>query len=73
MNPKEIEKYCVLDKHCESLLKNAMEKYGLTMRSYHRILKISRTIADLDNKENIEPLHINEAIQYKIGVENNEP
>jgi len=42
------------------------------MRSYHRILKIARTIADLNNQENIEAQNIQEAIQYKIGIENND-
>jgi len=65
MGPKEIEKYCDLDSTCQQLIKNAMEKLNLSARAYDRILKVARTIADLDNSENISPAHISEAIQYR--------
>jgi len=65
MGSKEIRKYCQLDKTGEELLKLAMTKLGLSARAYDRILKVSRTIADLDDSENILTQHISEAIQYR--------
>ena len=65
MNSEMIKKYCVLDADSEKLLKNAFDKMGLTARAYTRILKVARTIADLDGKENIEASHISEALQYR--------
>ncbi|MGC8651452.1 MAG: YifB family Mg chelatase-like AAA ATPase [Minisyncoccia bacterium] len=65
MGIKEIEKFCVLTSPAEQLLKKAIDKYSLSARAYHRILKISRTIADLEGKENIEISHLAEALQYK--------
>jgi len=65
MGSKEVRKYCKLDSSGEELLKMAMTKLGLSARAYDRILKVSRTIADIDNSENILPQHISEAIQYR--------
>lgn len=65
MNPRLIRKYCVLDSDCKSLLHLAMEKMGLSARAYDRILKVSRTIADLDESENIGSNHVSEAVQYR--------
>ena len=65
MGPAEMRKYCQLDEPCAELMKQAFDAMGLTARSYDRILKVARTIADLDGCENIEPQHIAEAIQYR--------
>ncbi|OIN97892.1 hypothetical protein AUJ66_02125 [Candidatus Desantisbacteria bacterium CG1_02_38_46] len=65
MRSKEIKQFCKIDESGKELLKSAIQQLGLSARAYDRILKISRTIADLDNKENIEEAHIAEAIQYR--------
>jgi len=65
MTVKHIEKHCVIDESGKTLLKLAMDKMGLSARSYSRILKVARTISDLSHSENIKPNHIAEAIQYR--------
>jgi len=65
MGPEEMRKYCDLSEESAGLMKNAFEAMGLTARSYDRILKVARTVADLDGSETIEPQHIAEAIQYR--------
>jgi magnesium chelatase family protein len=65
MGSKEIRKYCTLDERSQELLKTAMNKLGLSARAYDKILKVARTIADLDNSETIQAQHISEAIQYR--------
>ena len=65
MGSKEITEYCRLDSASEELLKMAMTKLGLSARAYDRILKVGRTIADLENSPNILAQHISEAIQYR--------
>ena len=60
-----VRKTCQLDKASSLLLKQAMEKLQLSARAYDRIIKVSRTIADLENSENIQPQHLAEAIQYR--------
>ncbi len=65
MGPREIENYCQLDEKSMKLIKNAMEKLNLSARAYDRILKVSRTIADLDGSDPINSAHIAEAIQYR--------
>ncbi len=65
MNSKQIRAYCVLNEEGKTLLKNAMEKLGLSARAYDRILKVARTIADLENSKHIATNHLAEAIQYR--------
>lgn len=65
MLPSEIRKYCKLEPDAESLLKNAMEEMGLSARAHDKILRISRTIADLETCENMTAAHLSEAINYR--------
>lgn len=65
LESKELERYCVLDKESEELLKLAILELGISARAYDKILKVSRTISDLDGKEIIEAHHISEAIGYR--------
>ena len=65
LNESLMEKYCKTDDKTNTLLKNAFDKLGLSARAYSRILKVSRTIADLDGSENIQKNHVAEAIQYR--------
>lgn len=65
MTSKQLRKYAKLNDQCKVLIENAMRRLNLSARAYDRILKLSRTIADLDNSENIETTHIAEAITYR--------
>ncbi len=62
---KEIEQYCKLNKSDEALLAQIIEKFGLSARAYHRILKVARTIADISGEDNIQTAHISEAVSYR--------
>ena len=65
MGPAELREFCRLDEASTSLMQAAFERLGLTARSYDRILKVARTVADLDGSEQIGPQHIAEAIRYR--------
>jgi magnesium chelatase family protein len=65
MRSSHIKKFCALSGDCMGFLQKAVEKLGLSARAYHRILKISRTIADLAGEKDIRPNHVAEAIQYR--------
>ena len=65
MGPEEMRRYCALDSRCADLMRRAFDSLGLTARSYDRILRVARTIADIAGSENIQPQHIAEAIRYR--------
>jgi len=65
INTAQLDTYCFLDNTCQQLMKGAFDRLGLTARSYNKILKVARTIADLDSSEHIKPVHLAEAIQYQ--------
>ena len=65
MGPSQIKKYCKLDEEGQELLKTAIDELGISARAYDKILKVSRTIADLADEDNISAEHLAEAIQYR--------
>jgi magnesium chelatase family protein len=65
MTPKEVKEFCTVESAAQSLLRTAMKQLHLTARAFHRILKLSRTIADLENSDIIKTYHVAEALQYR--------
>ncbi|HOK79965.1 MAG TPA: YifB family Mg chelatase-like AAA ATPase [bacterium] len=65
MNTKQIKQFCVLDDECKKFLENALEKMNLSARGYDKVVKVARTIADLEESEKISLSHIAEALQYR--------
>lgn len=65
MSANQLEQFCAIDNEGRIMLKNAMDRLGLSARSYARILKVARTVADLNSSEKIMPQHLAEAIQYR--------
>lgn len=70
MRIKDIRKFCKLTEAGKSILKKAIDHFSLSARAYNRILKVSRTIADLDSESSIKEEHVSEAIQYRSSEEN---
>jgi magnesium chelatase family protein len=65
MGPKEVRENCALDDAGKALIRAAMQQLGMSARALHRILKVSRTIADLAGSERIQTAHLAEALQYR--------
>jgi magnesium chelatase family protein len=65
MSNRHIKKFCQIDEASQKLLELAIDRFGLSARAYTRILKVARTIADLEGTENIQPASLSEAIQYR--------
>jgi magnesium chelatase family protein len=65
MSPRLIRRHCLIDKESKALLENVITRLGLSARAYDRILKVSRTLADMESKEKIDATHVSEAIQYR--------
>lgn len=65
MDAKQIKEICILDEEGEKIMEHAFVKMELTARSYHKVLCVARTIADLEGKENIESRHLREALSYR--------
>ena len=66
MNARQIERYCVLSEECRSTLERILERMGLSARSYTRILKVARTIADLAGEPDLKPAHLLEASGFRF-------
>ncbi len=69
MHPAEIRKYCILDEAGKNLMKSAMAQLQLSARASHRVLKLARTIADLQGMESISSTHLAEALQYRPRID----
>ena len=69
MGVREIRKYCILSPEAQALLEGAIDRFGLSARAYSRVLKVARTLADLDGEERIGPAHVAEAVQYRGSTE----
>ena len=68
MGPAELSRFCALDDACRAVMKGAFDRMGLTARSYDRILRVARTIADLDGAEAVAVEHLAEALQYRPQI-----
>jgi magnesium chelatase family protein len=65
MNNQQIKQFCEIDDQTQNLLESAIHKFGLSARAFHKILKVSRTIADIEASKNIAIKHASEAISYR--------
>ena len=65
MSNRHIKRFCQIDEPSQKLLELAIDRFGLSARAYTRILKVARTIADLEGQEHMQPSHLSEAIQYR--------
>ena len=66
MSHRQIRQYCMLDDAGMNLLRTSMTELGLSARAHDKILRVARTIADLDNSDTIRPMHLSEAINYRM-------
>jgi magnesium chelatase family protein len=66
MTSRQIRQFCKLSDECQELLRNSVNEMGLSARAHDKVLRVSRTIADLDKSENIQASHLNEAINYRM-------
>jgi magnesium chelatase family protein len=66
MTTRQIRKFCPLDKRCAQLLKDSVHELGLSARAHDKVMRVSRTIADLSGAEQIGPEHIQEAVNYRM-------
>jgi magnesium chelatase family protein len=73
MSSRELDRFCPLDENCKTLLEGIIDRLGLSARAYTRIIKIARTIADLEGAENIKPAHLSEAASYRFLDRRNIP
>ena len=62
---RNVSRFCRLDRKCRSILKDVFDRFGMSARAHSRILKVARTIADMDMSEEVRPIHLAEAIQYR--------
>ena len=65
MSPRQTRKFCKLDTAGETILKQAMTELGLSARAHDKVLRVARTIADMEGEDNIQPHHVAEAVQYR--------
>jgi magnesium chelatase family protein len=65
VTPRDLRRFCSIGEASDTLLRTAISRLGLSARAYHRVLKIARTIADLDGAAEIGTAHVSEAIQYR--------
>ena len=68
MNTEQIQQFCILNESLRSFMHQAYDHYQLSMRSYYKVLKISRTIADLEGSDAIQLPHLTEALQYRLTL-----
>lgn len=66
MSSRELRAHCKLDKTSQDLLQQSVNELGLSARAHDKVLRVARTIADLDGSDRIEPMHVTEAINYRI-------
>lgn len=66
MSHRQTRRFCQLDEECSNLLRGAMTEMGLSARAHDKILRVARTIADLDGSDAVRPNHLNEAINYRM-------
>jgi magnesium chelatase family protein len=66
MGPRELQRFVRIDAPTEKVLKGAITKFGLSARAYHRVLKLARTLADLEGTDEVTPGQVSEAIQYRV-------